>query len=65
MRPLSVSGNWFVPASVALLTYDGCRLLVDGPGDFAWYHIALLLLIAAAAAKMYIDGRKHEPVEPE
>jgi hypothetical protein len=65
MRPLAVSGSWFVPASVALLTFGAGKLLLDGPGDFGWFRIAVLSLIAAVAVKMFLDGRKREPEKPE
>ena len=65
VRPLVVSGSWFVPASVALLTFYAGKLLLHGPGDFGWFRIALLSLIAGAVVKIYIDSRKQEPEEPE
>lgn len=65
MRPLAVSGSWFVPASVALLTFSAGKLLLHGPGDLGWFRIALLSLIAGVVAKVYIDSRKRGPEEPD
>lgn len=65
MRPLVVLGRWFVPASMALLTFSAGKLLLDGPGDFGWFRIAVLSLIAAVVVKLYIDGRKQQPEKPE
>ena len=65
MRPLVVSGSWFVFGSVALLTIGAGELLLRGSGDFGWFRIALLALIAGGLVKFYLDGRKQEPEKPQ
>jgi hypothetical protein len=61
VRPLIVSGSWFVPVSVALLTFNAGMLLLHGWEQFGWFKLAALSLIAGVTVKMLIDSRKKEP----